>query len=715
MSVPPPYPNMHNQNVAGDNAHVDQQIGAIFGATFHRNQTIYNINQTDPPERKLEVALNHLGGGTPRMAEKILAELVQQGHSSTRHAYYYALAVLSDRSLNEIDNTVYASFRTADLTAKRFAADGWCAALDVVWELTSCVWRQQIGEALDTAVLTKALGNFKDLPKQRQDEITRHLGMVLGGAVQDSLDVVDADRVREERLQPDRAGRAWKFFEPDPAAPRYFVMDRVDIPQADWTRLLAGSFGLLLGLGTFVTSFGNGNPGVGIFALLIFLVGAGLAFVSGLEWNLQVQRLAARDREHGIPLQYQSATSPGHWVPTDFVKQIHSLVESRFWDARPHIAGSWVDDTRGICEYYKWRFVALFGNAQVEATMVNWLIRWHARRAAAQWRDGTLFSYREKLKPSSMYQWGYRLGFGIAAIGVLSMIGGKGGFVGAAFLLGLGGFFTLKGGLRVFMARRFHAEEEMAGKKLLKEEEQAYADWLEVLRDRPTDAEMARWLDLDKSYLKTEALRRCALTNRDLVTHVVLTEGAANARRARVIHGPPRYSAYVVLVFLLTSSGVREVEVDLDFLSGDVHDERRTSFRYDALAAARVAEVGVRYADGWRYQIISGDSMALLQAQTLRKRAFRLSLVSGEEISVIVESFEGLADAGLESDAMLNRIALESSGIAGALHVLEAVSAEGRDWITREQERRRRRSEDWRREQGPGLLDGSPFDMPDGD
>ena len=83
--------------------------------------------------------------------------------------------------------------------------------------------------------------------------------------------------------------------------------------------------------------------------------------------------------------------------------------------------------------------------------------------------------------------------------------------------------------------------------------------------------------------------------------------------------------------------------------------------------------------------------------------------MSGEQISVVAEGFEGLTDESVENEAMLQRLALESSGIAGALHVLEAVSAEGRDWIVREQERRRRRSEDWRRaEHGPGLLDADP-------
>ncbi|WP_103355602.1 hypothetical protein [Amycolatopsis sp. CA-128772] len=697
----------HNTNHAADEAHVEQQIGAIYGGTFHRNETTYNINPSDPPERRFEVALERLKGGMPRPAESLLRELVEQGHDSTELAYYYALSILSDRSLNEVTDDIHQRFRTADLMAKRFANDAWRGAMDVVWQLMSCVWQQEMGVPPDAAELEKATANLHGLHPERQAEITRHLSLVLGGALQDILDAQDAERVRQDRLANDRVGRAWKFFEPDPAPPRFFVPARAAIPSDEWVKAAFAGVGVLMGIFALLNGFSTGRPEFGVPALLVMVAGFGIAIWAGREQELGTMRLAARDREHGIPLQYQQAVSPGHWVRTDFVQQIHKLVELRFWAARPNPQGNWVNDTRGICEYYKWRFVALFGNAQVQAGAVNWLIRWHAKRVAAEWRNGTLYAYRDEVRPSPSVLLIHRTGLAIAATGALIMLAGYGGFAGAGLFLGIGGYFAVKQGLRILVAQQFQAEETERGQRLLREEEQAYASWLRVLADRPDDAEMARWLDLDKAYLKTEALRRCALTNRDLVAHVTLTEGAANARRARVLGGPMRYSRYVILVFLLTRSGVREIEVDLDFLKANVHDERRTSFRYDALAAARVAEVGVRYADGWHYEIVNGESASL------RKRAFRLTLVSGEKISVVAEGFEGLADENLENEAMLQRMAMESSGIAGALHVLEAVSAEGRDWIAREQERRRRRSEDWsRRNDGPGLLGGfeSPAD-----
>jgi hypothetical protein len=252
-------------------------------------------------------------------------------------------------------------------------------------------------------------------------------------------------------------------------------------------------------------------------------------------------------------------------------------------------------------------------------------------------------------------------------------------------VLAAGGCYATGGISKILATRRHDLEVAADNERLFAEETTGYRHWCEVLRDRPTDPEMAGWLDLDRSYLKTAALRRCGLTNRDLIAHVVLTEGTPKALRARVIHGPMRYSRYVVMVFLLTRSGVRQVEVNLDFLNGDVHNERRTAFRYDTLASARVAEVGVRFAD---------TSPNGQQSATVQRRTFNLSLLNGEKITLVVEDFEGLADPEEDGNRLL-RIALDSSGISGALHILEAVAAEGRDWTTREHERRERLIQDW--------------------
>ncbi|MFI5610688.1 hypothetical protein [Amycolatopsis sp. NPDC051903] len=705
--------------VARDEAQVQQQIGVNYGqTTFHHNDTYY-VTQEDPPERKFAVALNHLQGGLARSAEEIFAGLVRNGHVSSKLAYYYALSVLSERSLNEMGDEMYSRYQEANRVAVRVNEDEWRSALTVVSDLLSCVWRQESGEALDQAALRKAYDGFHALPDTRQDEITRHLDAVLGGAIQDTLDVFDAQRVGRARLGGDRVNRAWKFFEPDPARPRFFAVPPVSVPAATWVRIWLGVAALVVGVVTALASIGSGNTVLGLVSLVVFGAGLGTALRFGLAREIGARQLAWLDAERGATVVKQEAVSPGHWVSTDFVQQVHAQVDSRFSEARPHVGGDWATATLGVREYLKWRFVTLYGNAQVKAPQLDWLIRWHARRTAQRWRAGTMFDHRSELAPSARTTALFRVGAVAAVAGFVGLGSSQAGFVGSAVFGALGAFLLWRATIEVFASQQLRADQAEASRQLLADEEQGYAEWLAVLADRPTDAEMAGWLDLDKSHLRASALRRAALTNRDVVAHVVLTEGAGDALRAREFRGPMRYSKYVVLVFLLTTSGVREIEVDLDFLTGDVHDERRTSFRYDALASARVSEVGIRYADKKRYLVRPDDAGLYLDKHTVRKRAFRLRLVDGEEISVVVETYRRQVDVTEQEDAAaLNRFALEAAGVVGALHVLEAVAAEGRDWIAREQERRRRRSDDWRRGARPRLLgDGlrDPFGDDDQD
>jgi hypothetical protein len=699
MSAPP----WTNQNSASGGSHVDQQIGVNYGDTaFHRYETIYNVAQTDPPERKEKVALNHLEGGNPRSAENLLGELLRTGHETTQRAYYYALAVLSDRSLNEIDRTAYEDFVIACRAAERFPVDGWLVALDVVRQFMSCMWRQERHELPDAEELRKVLEAFGGLPPVRQAEVTRHLRMILGGAVQDRLDVVDVQRVVTERLQPNRVGRAWKFFQPEPAEPRPVTPTAPAIPQETWLQVVGGGLGVLIGLVVLLS-------GVGGFGSLLAVVplGAGgyLVVRNGLERALLQLRLRRLDYEHGVPYLQRQANSPGHWVSTEFVTDVFGRVETCFREARPHVAGDWLGDTAGLREYLKGRFVHLYGNARVSPAAFNWLIRWHANQVAKAWLAGTLYAYQVAHQEPARTTALYRVGIGLSAFGLVVLFGAGAG--GAAVLIAPAGFFGAKGVIALIAARRDHEEARASCMRQYEDEKVAYAEWVRELADRPTDAEMGRWLDLDKAFLKTIALHRFGLENRDLVGYVVMTEGAPKSMRARVPHGPPRFSEYVVLVFLLTKSGVREVEVDLDFLSSTTKDERRTSFRYDHLVSARVSEVGVRYTNDRRVIVEPGAQLGPLEIEKVRSRALRLTLVSGQEITVVAANFAGLTDGDVEQESELVRIALLTSGIMGALNILEAVAAEGADWIAREQERRERRARDWR--DSGGQLDGSEF------
>jgi hypothetical protein len=170
------------------------------------------------------------------------------------------------------------------------------------------------------------------------------------------------------------------------------------------------------------------------------------------------------------------------------------------------------------------------------------------------------------------------------------------------------------------------------------------------------------------------------LTNRDLLAHLSLTEAATGSMRARDVGGPFRHSAYTVLLFLLTEGGVRQVRVRLDTATGNFSAERRTTFRYDAIGSVQVTEAGIRHDDGHLGQKI------------VTRQVFQLALVNGQCIQVLLDDFANESiDYLWENPEKLAELALDAAGVTSALRVLEAIAADGREWIALERQRLRRR------------------------
>ncbi|SHG82965.1 DUF308 domain-containing protein [Streptoalloteichus hindustanus] len=683
MTAPPgthhfPPPHMHNHNEAHSGAYVGQQVGEHYGDTAFHYESIYHINQGDPPVRRHEVAVNFLSGGTPREAERLFGELLWEGHATTERAYYYVLSVVSDRSFNDLNGELLARIVSARKMCVSLPRDDWWDAFDVVWRLMRHV-RQEVEGDASGEEQQQALESFHALRTERQDEIVLHLDMIMSGVLQERLEARQAHRVVTERMRDGRAARAWKFFQADPAAPREHVPAPSKSAPVDWIRALLGSAVAALVLPDTMSQLWS----VGVLVAIPLLVAGGYFLVRhGITREALTLYTMVRRREVMPPAQPVEARSPGHWVSTAFVQEIHELVDRHFSKARPHDPGDWPGYTFGIRTHLKRRLVDLYGNAQVTPAALGWLIDWHARRVAAGWSTQALF--QPPVVMSRRDQNLFRTGVALVVVGLAALV--SAGLVLSALFLGIGGFFVVRGTIRILGLRKMDNILAADARRLHAEEMRAYQEWLHVLSDRPSDAEMARWLAMDKIYLRNDALRRANLPNHDLVAHVVMTEGAKDAMRARVLHGPPRYSKYVVQIFLLTRGGVREARVELDFLTGEAKNERRNLFRYDALASATVNETGVR--------TTRGEGPRTEEVERLRRRTFQLTLVNGQNITVMAENFRSQAES-LEDDSELFLVALQASGIETALPILEAVASEGPDWIAREQERRERWSRDW--------------------
>ncbi len=708
QAEPEPSDDSRVNNTATGEARVEAQIGYVEGdAVFHKHETIYQVADGDSAERKYQVARNLIDGGIPRLAENLLGDVLSAGLATTEVAYYYAISILSERSLNQLRTPELDKFDRAMRVAEQHPDDEWKTAIIVIGDLVRCVIHPEAAADFRTNQLHFMLEGFQALPAQRQAEITRHLDMIFNGAVQDQLDRVNADTVAGERVKGDRADRAWKYFHLDPTAPRRAAPTPLRNGRPRSTAWVGAALGVAgFGAGVALNADAFGALGVPLGPLSLFLVGALITGRYGARAFTVNIRRQMRELEQSKFLR--ALDDPDDYLTVNrslkFVRAARRRVNYYFGVRMPNTdKDKWKARTIGIKATLHARLVRLYGTGQIQVATVNWLIRWHAKRAAEQWRAGALPDFRRTLQPEPSAVaalWGGAIvlcaaaawligdsttsGILPAAISTLQIVTGCFGIVGITYLLG---------------DRAAMALERTELDELFDDEQREFVRWQDRLKDRPTDSEMANWLEYDKTHVKTLAMRRCGLNNRDIVAHVVLTAGKRGAKRARVKNGPPRFSKYVVLVFLLTENGVREVEVDLNFLTTAIYDERRTSFRYDALASAEVLEEGFQSAKGQHHLVLMGRDVHLTDKSSLViSRKFQLSLVNDQTIEVVVDNYEGLLDeATTEDKSHLDDIALDSSGVAVALQILEAVAAEGREWIAREQDRRNRRWHEWER------------------
>ena len=652
--------DLDNQNVAADNAHVDQQIGVQFVDSVYHNATIYDVGKGDRPERRHQVALAYLIGGVPRRAQELLGELVLNGNPSTERSYYYVLSVLSERSFGDLTAELVTSIRDARKICESLPEDKWKRAHDVVWKLLDHVWSDSADKSFT------AVSAFGRLPADRQDEISRHLSMLIDGQIEKQLNAERKHKVSTERFSANRLDRAWKFFEPDPAPPTRYK-PRMLLQEAKNRRpaIIGGGVALL----AFLTLF-LGPITFWLLAGTLLLVGGGAVMARyGIEHTTHLLNLALR--------RDTSETEDGQVEPTP----VDKLIERCFRDARPEYAKEWPQYAVGYRTRLKQRFNAQLRFSDQDVRELKWLFDWHARRVAQRWPHHDPYGQPVPIAPGGARLW-QAIGALVGMAGLLLLLFAAQRWQAVPILVG--GCFALPALVEVAAASRAARLPLKEANELFGEEMAEYHRWRTELDDRPSDSEMARWLALDKAHLKTEALHAGNIAEQDLVSHVVINQLAPGARRGLVPHGPPRYTAYLVTVILLTKHGVRASRVYLNFITGEIKSENWDVFGYDRIASAslRVLERTARKSPGE-------------PPRKVRSREFKLRLLDGAEIIKVNERLDTENDTEVDDEAELERFAAATSGMDAALPVLEAIAHHGRAWIDLERNRRTLWSRTW--------------------
>lgn len=650
-------PHPATTNIASDSARVGMQVG-----TVHEQNNFYQYAPDDPPERKYEIGVRFLDGGMPKKARELLTDAIGGAYASSDVWFHWLLALLSYRTFRQISDEDLSTLKDVKQQIPKQDDNEWARGIRLIFRLLDSLRTPDS----DFRLLLKELDALG--PDQR-GKILRHLDLILKGPLENEMWKRAMERVKVERTVNDRLDRVWMFFQAKPARPRV----RQPKPPAP---ALAYTLAAWLGAPFFLSAAGyvgwltgRAVDPSGLIACLIACLG-GIVYVRyGPEWRFRVERMRAKEKE--------LRTAPpraGQGKPSGFVRKVDAMFDRYSAKYAPDGVdrSEWLAQIRGILRGVRDELVEIYRERPVRAEAIAWLIRHEIWYITARWRAGTLLAHRYELRTGPGTQ--LAVVCGVAAL----VVGGMWAVVSAvreeplyAVLSGLvlatSGVATAKGWLRIVIEKKRFDADQVEYEQKLARRERAYTRWLAKLERKPSDAEMAAWLDCDRKLLMDRVMRHYQLTADAVIAYAFLEAPAKGyAKKARVRNGPWRYSHYRLLVFLLTRDGVRQASANLDFEKMRFNDWIRTNYRFDAVAAVYVTE------------------------SDHHPKTFQLTLVNGESVDVDIPESGAEQLAVGEDSAMLSAVAIDASGLTNTLHILEGVAADGKDWIRHTVEREQR-------------------------
>lgn len=631
-----------SHNHASGNARVALQGSVVHG----------DVNLVVPPgagpEEKFKTALEHLNSRSITTARKLMEEVVFEGHTSAEIWFYWLLAHLSRRTLRELTPAERDRLDEARRTASGTAgANRWTRGIKVIGQILDAAH----STGGQPASLTVCLAGLDAKP---QAEIHRHLSLLLRDAVRNDTWRQDIEAAKRRQRAESRKERVWMFFEPNPREARVYPARAATVRRAD--RSKSGLYAtILLGMVALLAWMAYRRlDAIAVAAAMASLTAGGIALAGAVEWRFRTDRLRDGDRQMRGARRSAPAGGFADQVDRDFARYANLCAPK---DGNRE---AWFAETEGMRQWLRDEMVTVYRESQVSAADIKWLVRFQLRRLRIDWQQGTLFNHRNCFRVS----WSLRAGTGVGGFlfvsGLLwvfqsavrvNVLAAVGALVLAAITCVLG----VRLWSWMYAEPRHIAEDEAERNRRLALYEQERARWQKVLDDRPSDAQMAEWLDCDLLVLLDQAMGRYELRRAEIQTYASLEAPGPRCRKARIRNGPWRYSFYEIVVFLLTREGVRQITVNLDFTHGTFHNWSRANYRFEAVAAVRVDEED----DG--------------------TRNFDLSLVSGENVEVrATDPTEAISS--IEDPRILTDAALDAAGLRYTLFMLEGIAAEGRAW-----------------------------------
>lgn len=632
-----------------------------------QSQYTYIDNLTEAPdaspEAKYAEGLANLNGRNAERARELIWLAMTLWDAANQPVtsevlFHWLVAMLSGRTARQFSDAEIGQLRECQSRTVGPAADEWAAGVRLIYQLLDSALRPPgtpPGPALDASVLEK---QFDDLGEEQRQRLLQ-LDLFLSGPRRDKMWQDKLEDAQKRQRCNDRVKRAWVFFWPTPAEVRLPGPTR---PVADAqlaVRLSALTFAVL------VCSFAGmllwRDAFLGLFGSVVAWAG-GIA-VAAAELERRFFRERAR---RGVERS---------WMVPEEKSLLSGAIDKRFQKyfdryGKDEVArGLWRNASDEVRRFYRYEIIRILRGTAASIDEIDWYIRYEVHQMLRRGEDGILRIPADQHAATLPVPLIRRAGWVAVILGCALAL-----FALRTYALGLvtvliGEYLIRLWWLPAALRCRHHAADWK-----IRDQRQAginveFARWKDEWEHRPSDKEMAEWLEFDRTVLLGRALDYFRLPRSRVIAHGFLEKGWPGARKGQRDGGLLRYQRYQIWMFLLAEDGVRQRRAYLDFLNGVLVEREEIVYGYSSIAAVHVT----------------------------RKRGgqtFELRLTGGEPVKIQVKEPDPAAqipdsqgdqddDAASEDEPgdTWNDDSLDIASITNTLHLLEGVAADGRKWL----------------------------------
>lgn len=632
-----------------------------------QSQYTYIDNLTEgpdeSPEAKYAEGMANLDGGNAERARELIWKAMTRWDADDQSVasevvFHWLVAMLSGRTARQFSDAEIGQLRDCQSRTAGFAADEWAAGVRLIYQLLGSALRPPgipPGPELDASVLEK---QFNSLGEEQRQRLLR-LDLFLSGPRRDKMWQDKLEDAQKRQRCNDRVKRAWVFFWPAPAEVKLPGPTRpvADAQLAVWLSavtfaVLVCSFaGLLLWRGAFL----------GLLGSVVALAGG----VSVAAADMERRFFRERARRH----VERSALAPGEASTSS------SVIDKRFQKyfdryGQDEVARAlWRNASDEVRRFYRNDIMGIFRRTAASIDEIDWYIRYEVHQMLRRGEDGTLRIPADQPAATLPAPLVRRAGWIAVILGfALALFALRTYALGLAAVL-LGEYLVRLWWLPATLRCRHHAADWKIRDQRQVGVDNEFTRWRDEWEHRPSDKEMAEWLELDRTVLLGQALDYFRLPRSRVLAHGFLEKGWPGAKKGQRDGGLLRYQRYQIWMFLLAEDGVRQRRAYLDFLNGVLIEREEIVYGYSSIAAVHVT----------------------------RKRGgqtFELRLTGGDPVKIQLKESDPATsppdspgdpddDAELDDEpgAVTNDDDLDVASIANTLHLLEGVAADGRKWL----------------------------------